>query len=384
VHQWDRLDLNILTASILSVFNVLIGFVLFFRQLKKPRLIWWQFISFLGSFGLIIMLGPLILNYVYREAQEVTFAMYMMLAFLTRAFQFKIFAILITLSSVVFVGHGYAAVLKQTVNLQTYVVESIMNLVFVGLLVAVVYTREMRTRKSYNSERIIEVEIRRTEEMLNKLVPEHALAGIKNDSKVIDILENVTILYARLVGFEEYYRMVQKPKDCLGLLSRLYSKFDILCEQNAVYKVNSLCDTYVVIGYRGKIAGEKRTTDEFVGEAYNMLQVAQQICDVVRDERNKLKDPILSKLDVKVGLNTGKIVAGIIGTKVVRYDIFGQDVLISNLIMRQASPGSVLVSNNFRKLINKKPFIYDTFDWQAFSHVTVPDTDHVVQTYSCD
>ena len=58
------------------------------------------------------------------------------------------------------------------------------------------------------------------------------------------------------------------------------------------------------------------------------------MCEVVREERNRLKDPALSKLDVKVGLNTGKIVAGIIGTKVVRYDIFGQDVLIANLIMR--------------------------------------------------
>lgn len=45
--------------------------------------------------------------------------------------------------------------------------------------------------------------------------------------------------------------------------------------------------------------------------------------DVVREERDRLKDPLLANLDLKVGMNTSKIVAGIIGTKVVRYDIFG-------------------------------------------------------------
>lgn len=181
-------------------------FALFGRKVKKPRYIFWQFISFLGSFAVIIIIGPVVNNFIYREAIEVTFAMYMMLAFLTRSFQFKIYAALISSMSGMFVLHNYVAVLKQTVNLQTYVIESLMNLIFVGFLIMVIYTREMKHRKTYNSERIIEVEIRRTEEMLNKLVPEHALIGIKNDSKVVDVLDNVTILYCKLVGFDEYYK----------------------------------------------------------------------------------------------------------------------------------------------------------------------------------
>ena len=56
-----------------------------------------------------------------------------------------------------------------------------MNFIFVGFLVAVIYNREMRSRKSYNNDRILEVEIRRTEDQLSKLVPENALVGIKND-----------------------------------------------------------------------------------------------------------------------------------------------------------------------------------------------------------
>jgi len=97
-----------------------------------------------------------------------------------------------------------------------------------------------------------------------------------------------------------------------------------------------------------------------------------------------MKDPLLMNLDVRVGLNSGKIVAGIIGTKVVRYDIFGQDVLLANLIMRSAQPGTVVVSESFRRMIFRKPFIYDTFDWQEYKRVSVPDTEGVVQTYTSE
>ena len=152
-----------------------------------------------------------------------------------------------------------------------------MNFIFVTFLLAVIYTREMKNRKTYNSERIIEVEIRRTEETLSKLVPDHALTGIKNDSKVNDMLENVTILYAKLVGFDDYYRDVNRPQEVLGLLSRLYSKFDSACEQYGVYKVHTLGGTYVVSSYSGKISREKRSMEDASNEAYNCLQVAHQM-----------------------------------------------------------------------------------------------------------
>ena len=98
--------------------------------------------------------------------------------------------------------------------------------------------------------------------------------------------------------------------------------------------MHTLGDTYVAIGYKGKISREKRTTEDAITEAYNLLQVAHQMIEIVAEERNRLKDPLLNDLNIRIGLNTGKIVAGIIGTKVVRYDIFGQDVLISHLVMR--------------------------------------------------
>ena len=52
--------------------------------------------------------------------------------------------------------------------------------------------------------------------------------------------------------------------------------------------------------------------------------------NIIRNVRESAKDPNLKTLDMRIGIHTGKIVGGIIGSQVVRYDIFGNDVLIAN------------------------------------------------------
>lgn len=80
------MEFNILIGFGIVIIKTIECFALFGRKVKKPRYVIWQFINFLGSFAIIIFIGPVINNFIYREAIEVTFAMYMMLAFLTRAF----------------------------------------------------------------------------------------------------------------------------------------------------------------------------------------------------------------------------------------------------------------------------------------------------------
>ena len=77
------------------------------------------------------------------------------------------------------------------------------------------------------------------------------------------------------------------------------------------------------MGYSGKISREKRTLEDAITEAYNLIQVGIQMTEIIQEEKNRIKDPLLRNLDIKIGINTGKIMGCIIGTKVARYDIFG-------------------------------------------------------------
>eukprot|EP00349_Pseudokeronopsis_sp_Brazil_P001741 CAMPEP_0202969716 /NCGR_PEP_ID=MMETSP1396-20130829/15587_1 /ASSEMBLY_ACC=CAM_ASM_000872 /TAXON_ID= /ORGANISM="Pseudokeronopsis sp., Strain Brazil" /LENGTH=76 /DNA_ID=CAMNT_0049697621 /DNA_START=127 /DNA_END=354 /DNA_ORIENTATION=+ len=66
--------------------------------------------------------------------------------------------------------------------------------------------------------------------------------------------------------------------------------------------------------------------------------------DIISEVRSASQDEKLNGLNMRIGIHTGKIVAGIIGTKIVRYDIFGQDVLIANKMESNGLPGQVVVS----------------------------------------
>lgn len=114
-------------------------------------------------------------------------------------------------------------------NLQTFFIDTLLNLIYVIFLIVSSHNREMKVRKQYNAKRIIEVEIDKTEELLGKLVPAHVLTGIKLDQRVVDQLDNVTLLFTDMVGFTEFSKN-HPPSEVVSMLSRLFSRFDQLCE----------------------------------------------------------------------------------------------------------------------------------------------------------
>jgi len=103
---------------------------------------------------------------------------------------------------------------------------------------------------------------------------------------VVDQLERVTLLHTEITGFSEFSAHA-KPQDVINLLSRLFSKFDMLCEQYGVYKLHTLGDTYIVMGYSGKVAKDRRTLDDTIIEGYNVLQVAHQMLEIMQEERKR-------------------------------------------------------------------------------------------------
>lgn len=113
-------------------------------------------------------------------------------------------------------------------------------------------------------------------------------------------------------------------------MSELFTGFDQLCVQNKVYKVHTIGDCYVIMGYTGHISQQQRTPEIKAEEAFRVIQTAFEMIGIIEEVRKHSDNPDLKDLNMRIGVHTGKIVAGIIGTKLVRYDIFGGDVLIAN------------------------------------------------------
>ena len=73
------------------------------------------------------------------------------------------------------------------------------------------FKREMTMRKQYNRNKILDVEIEKTNELLSKLVPVHVLGGLKNDERIVEQVDNVTLLFTDMVGFTAFSKSVKKP-----------------------------------------------------------------------------------------------------------------------------------------------------------------------------
>lgn len=198
---------------------------------------------------------------------------------------------------------------------------------------------------------------------------------------MVDLLDNVTLLYTDMVGFTEFSKNVSKPQEVVTLLSRLFSKFDELCCQRKVYKVHTIGDCYVVMGYTGKIAKERRTLAVQIEEAYKVVQVGLEMIEIISDEREKTDDPALKNLDMRIGIHTGRIVGGIIGTKVVRYDIFGPDVLIANKMESNGQAGAVVISEATYDLVKKNQWIFDTLEIHEHRDVAIGVIGKAVKSY---
>ena len=121
-------------------------------------------------------------------------------------------------------------------------------------------------------------------------------------------------------------------REYIEMLTRMFSKFDHLCEQIGLYKVHTISSCYVAMSYTGKVSPEQRTQTVIAEEAYNCLQLALEMQKILTEENARGQMNGLGQLRMRVGIHTGKIVGGLIGTKVVRYDIFGPDVVLANKI----------------------------------------------------
>jgi len=119
------------------------------------------------------------------------------------------------------------------------------------------------------------------------------------------------------------------------MLSKLFTRFDRLCVKFEIYKVYTIGDCYVALGFADSSARDPGK------EAIRMIRLAMSMIDIVRDVGQEVG---FTGLNMRIGVHTGSFIGGIIGTDIVRYDIFGQDVLIANKMESTGVEGSINVS----------------------------------------
>ena len=156
------------------------------------------------------------------------------------------------------------------------------------------------------------------------------------------------------------------------MLSKLFTRFDKKCLKYNVYKVHTIGDCYVVIGYH-----EQYNRNPEI-EVLNVVKMAKSMITIIKKNNLKYK----SNLQMRIGIHTGEVIGGVIGRTIVRYDIWGPDVLIANKMESTGNSGRIHVSEKTKDMIEKTD--QETFKFTYSKEIEVASLNCTIDGYFLD
>lgn len=184
--------------------------------------------------------------------------------------------------------------------------KDILTLEYITLFIAFLVFNIIKTHskiykhiKSFNQIRKNEAQRLEQESFVSQLLPLHAYeklkeVGYNNKVELTDVFTDVTILFADIAGFTKYSAGV-KPQDVVKMLKNLFTEFDKMCVKHKVYKVYTIGDCYVVLGFL-----QAKNRDP-VREAKNVVKMGLSMIEIIRNVRAIIN---FDDLDMRIGIHT--------------------------------------------------------------------------------
>ncbi|XP_077432394.1 soluble guanylate cyclase 88E-like isoform X2 [Vanacampus margaritifer] len=195
----------------------------------------------------------------------------------------------------------------------------------------------------------LDEEKKRGDSLLYAMIPKAVADRLRKGITALEtcqVFPDVTILFSDVVKFNEICIHIT-PMQVVDMLNEIYIVFDTLSEKHNVYKVETIRDAYMVV------AGVPNKTTFH----------AHHICDMALDMLSSidhLKDPSTGdNIQIRVGVHSGMVVAGVVGLKMPRYCLFGDTV---NTASRMESNGvgmQIHISQTTKDHLEHEPYIIE-------------------------
>ncbi|BAZ42065.1 adenylate cyclase [Calothrix sp. NIES-4101] len=161
---------------------------------------------------------------------------------------------------------------------------------------------------------------------------------------IADGFNDATVMFADIVGFTDLSGRIP-PQKLVDLLNQIFSRFDLLAESYKLEKIKTIGDAYMVVG--GLPNPRPDHADAIASMAIDMIDaIAQFNLDTGE------------QFQIRIGINSGAVVAGVIGIKKFIYDLWGDTVNIASRMESHGSPGRIHVSADTFKLL-KENFLFE-------------------------
>ena len=196
-------------------------------------------------------------------------------------------------------------------------------------------------RQVNRAEYLLQKEYRYSEQLLATMLPESIAAQLKKNphQTIANSHESVTILFADIVGFTPRASH-QSPAEIVKFLNRLFTRFDTLATNHGLEKIKTLGDAFMVAG------GMHKKQDD------HAERVARLALDMVA-EAESFSDKYGEEIELRIGIHSGPVVAGVIGTKKPFYDVWGDTVNTAARLETFGTNGKIQVTRETKERLQR-------------------------------
>jgi len=195
------------------------------------------------------------------------------------------------------------------------------------------------------AEQALRLEKNKSERLLLNILPKPIAEQLKQfQGSLAQQFAEATILFADIVGFTPLAAQMS-PLELLNLLNQIFSIFDQLAETHGVEKIKTIGDAYMVAG--GLPVAKDNHAEAIAQMALDMQQAIEQF-----------KTQHGESFQVRIGINTGPVVAGVIGIKKFSYDLWGDAVNVASRMESSGLPGRIQVTAATQERLQDK-FLFE-------------------------
>lgn len=199
--------------------------------------------------------------------------------------------------------------------------------------------QEIDERKQ--AEAALKVEKQKSEKLLLNILPMTIAEQLKVEvGAIASRFDAATILFADIVDFTGLSTEVT-PNSLVCTLNDIFSAFDSIAEQLGLEKIKTIGDAYMVVG-----GLPNPTTDHAEAILEMAIQMLETICRFKRSDG--------SPFQLRIGINTGPVVAGVIGIKKFSYDLWGDAVNVASRMESHGVENRIQVSDTTYQLLKHK------------------------------
>lgn len=208
-----------------------------------------------------------------------------------------------------------------------------------------------RLRFTRRTNSIILREKERSEELLLNILPEEVAEELKEKGAAeAQLIDEVTVLFTDFKGFTALSEQLS-PKALVDDLNECFSEFDRITAKYGIEKIKTIGDSYMA-------AGGLPTPNNT--HAFDVIRAAFEMIEFVENGKKKKQQLGLPFFEIRIGVHTGPVVAGIVGVKKFQYDIWGDTVNTASRMETACEVGQVNISQATYEIVqNRSEFTFD-------------------------